>query len=423
MYGRDISILLLAALALCLLILFERLNLGPTAEFMIYALPGAAWLAVIGLGLAWVLARTTRPRLEFRRALLLVSAFGVFMALAFGIGNLFGRVGQITAMFLVVAEAFIFFGRGLMSLTGEPQRRAFAAGGALLAACFALNAHFFFNPSFWYEPDPEIDSESQTQPRIERDQLAFDQGLRVESSLRALQRDPASQAQVFFVGFAGHGEQRVFAGEIDTAAKQVAARYGDGLRSLRLVNDRRDLERHPWASVSALNATLRGLPRVMDVERDVLFLALSSHGSEDGYLSVSNGLPFTHDLHAGDLARMLRESGIRWKVIVISACHAGSFIEELKDENTIVLTAAAAERTSFGCSDDRDLTYFGEAFYRDALPGAGSLREAFEVARASIARREKTEGISVSDPQAHFGAAMDRKLAEIEARRAPGTGK
>ena len=68
-----------------------------------------------------------------------------------------------------------------------------------------------------------------------------------------------------------------------------------------------------------------------------------------------------------------------------------------------MITAAAADKTSFGCSDDRDMTYFGEAFYRDALPSATTLQEAFERARTAIANREKQEHQTPSDPQAFFG--------------------
>ena len=147
----------------------------------------------------------------------------------------------------------------------------------------------------------------------------------------------------------------------------------------------------------------------MNTERDVLFLALSSHG--DVYtLIVSHGALMLQDLAAADLAAALKESGIKWRVIVISACHAGSFIDELRNPNTIVITASAADKTSFGCSDERFLTYFGEAFYRDALPGAKSLRDAFETAKAAdIGAREKREDIEeASDPQAFFGEAIER---------------
>jgi len=147
---------------------------------------------------------------------------------------------------------------------------------------------------------------------------------------------------------------------------------------------------------------------------DVLFLALSSHGSEDGSISVSNVGRAPAELSASALADMLKEAKIPWKVIVISACYAGGFIDALRDEHTIVLAAAAQDRTSFGCADDRDLTYFGEAFYRDSLPHATGLRAAFDAARQAIARREKQEQVEASDPQAYYGKQMEAKLATLE---------
>ena len=111
----------------------------------------------------------------------------------------------------------------------------------------------------------------------------------------------------------------------------------------------------------------------MNIDRDVLFLSISSHGAEDASIVVSNSELPLEDLTDEDLADALRESGIKWRVIIISACYAGGFIESLSDPRTVVITASAADRTSFGCSNDRDLTYFGEAFYRDALPGSRSL--------------------------------------------------
>jgi hypothetical protein len=411
--GRDSTIALLGLTALVLMISFQRAT-HSSAEFMWYALPSVAWFACIGLLVAWAFSRAARPAIPFRRSLVLVTGFSVFAALALGIGQWFGKAGEIAALFILAGEAFIFFSRGLTAVTGKPQRRAFMAGAATLIACALLNAHYFFSPSFWYEPEAEFGATDEDAPRLEREQLIFDQALIVEQSVQALRRAESPATQFFFLGFAGYGEQRVFAEEIDVAARRVHERFGTDTRSLRLVNDRRDPEKFPWASSSALSSSLRGMGRVMDVENDVLFLALSSHGSEEGYISVNDGQPFTRDLYALDLARMLRESGIRWKVIVVSACHAGTFIEPLKDENTIVITAAAADRTSFGCSDDRDLTYFGEAFYRDALPDSANLRAAFENARAAIGKREGTEGITRSNPQAYFGAAIERKLAELE---------
>ena len=106
----------------------------------------------------------------------------------------------------------------------------------------------------------------------------------------------------------------------------------------------------------------------MNRDEDVLFLALSSHGSRDSTIAVSNTGMTEQGLSARTLAELLEESGIKWRVIVVSACFSGAFVKPLSDDHTIVITAASKSRSSFGCSDQRDLTYFGEAFYRDALP-------------------------------------------------------
>ena len=141
-------------------------------------------------------------------------------------------------------------------------------------------------------------------------------------------------------------------------------------RALSLINDQRDLDGAPLASVSGLRYALRGLARRMNLDRDVLFLVISSHGATDPAIAVSNSDLPLNDMTDEDLADALSDAGIKWRVIIISACYAGGFIDALKNPRTIVITAAAADRTSFGCSNDRDLTYFGEAFFRDALPEA-----------------------------------------------------
>ena len=198
----------------------------------------------------------------------------------------------------------------------------------------------------------------------------------------------------------------------------VDERYGIAGRRVLLVNDRRDFDRHPLASRTALARTLAGIGARMNRDHDVLFLALSSHGMKNPHLVVENGALPLDELTADALAEILRASRIRWKVLVISACYAGAFIEPLRDANTVIITAAAPDRMSFGCNDQRALTYFGEAFYRDALPGAASLREAFDLAVADIERRERAAGLKPSQPQAHFGAAIEHKLVELETVRA-----
>lgn len=239
------------------------------------------------------------------------------------------------------------------------------------------------------------------------------QPARIEAAVASM-APRSGDTSLFMVGFAGVGRQKVFAGEIGLAAKVIGDRYGTAQRTLLLVNDQRDLESHPLASVTGLKLALADIGKRMDRERDALILFISSHGSQEPAISVSNGMLPLNDLTGKDLKAALEEARIRWRVIIISACHAGAFIPYLNDDHTIVITAAAPDRTSFGCSNDRDLTYFGEAFIRDALPASPTLRAAFEQARASIAVREKVEGQTPSMPTAFFGAAMEEKLQALE---------
>ena len=244
----------------------------------------------------------------------------------------------------------------------------------------------------------------------------------VNAQIARFPQDANATSRVFFVGFASYGEERVFAEEIKLAARRVGEIYGSAARSVLLINDRRDVKTYPLASVSSLRYTLKALSTAMNRDDDVLFLALSSHGSPDATIEVSNEGMTPQPLSAQTLAELLADSGIRWKVIVVSACFSGTFIKPLADDHTIVITAAAKNRSSFGCSDTRELTYFGEAFYREALPSSTDLRAAFDTAREEIRLREKAEGFKPSKPQASFGELMEAKLKEIESARAPAPG-
>ena len=250
-------------------------------------------------------------------------------------------------------------------------------------------------------------------PRVIPQELVDRQPAMIDAQVRAMSERSPSGPQGYFLGFAGVGEERVFAQEIQLARQRLGARFGIADRSLLLVNDQRDLEAHPLASAAALRYALKALGKVMD-DDDVLFLALSSHGWKDATLAISNAGMRPDALSAKQLAQILQEAGIRWRVILVSACYAGSFIKPLADDHTILITAAAKNRPSFGCGADSELTYFGEAFYRDALPEAPTLRRAFEAAKLEIAAREKAEGERASNPQSWFGELMEQKLATLD---------
>jgi len=152
----------------------------------------------------------------------------------------------------------------------------------------------------------------------------------------------------------------------------------------------------------------------MDPARDVLVLMLTSHGSPEDGIALTNGEVVDDDLSPEDVRQVLDEAGIHWRIIVASACYAGIFVKPLKNDSTLILTAADSRHSSFGCADDRELTYFGEALLKDALPPLCSLELAFDEARDIIKTREREEGEVHSHPQIFIGDRMREKLRSVE---------
>jgi hypothetical protein len=382
----------------------------PDPEFFLANTPLLAWYAVAILALAGLLRWRSAPAPSFAAALALaVGSIPIPLLLASVAAYLSTR--WLCGLALIAAAyGLIYLARGLRSLTGQPQRMAALCGGVFVAAFIWASDALDVIPDVWAAAELNAPIASTDEALADAEGILFDQSGRIDGLLADINAASGVKTQAFFLGFAGVGDEKVFAQEIGLASRVLGERYDIGKRSLSLINDERDLERAPLASVTALRYALHGLGQRMNVDRDVLFLSISSHGSQDPAIAVSNSqLPF-NDMAPRDLAEALRQSGIKWRVIIISACYAGGFIDTLKSPTTAIITAAAADRTSFGCGTASDLTYFGEAFYRDALPEAKSLRAAFDQAKAAIAARERREHQESSKPQAFFGAQMEAKL-------------
>jgi hypothetical protein len=433
------------SLALAAWVIVDRLQWGAGVEFDAFGIATLALAALLLLALAYLMARLSRPALPMRATLLIAVAPLTLLILAAALIERYaaGR-WQPLATLLLAGVVLLYAAHSLRVLSGRWQLRALLAASALLGGYLWLGQRMDLRPTLWAPPDNVAEADAPMSPQV-AESLLFDARTRLDEALEkvagsdggvngaggvngvsgvsGVSRGGGSRADgggysVFFVGFAGVSSQKVFAEEIKLAAHVVGERFDSDARQLLLINDHRDVDSYPLASVSALRYALAGIAGKMNLQRDVLFLALSSHGSEEPLLSVSNGILPLEQLSADELASALHDSGIRWRVIVISACHAGAFIEPLKDADTVVITAAAADRTSFGCSDDRELTYFGEAFYRDALPRAKSLQDAFALTRSAIAARERAEKVTPSDPQAYFGPGIAQRLAQ-QPMRAP----
>ncbi|HMK87976.1 MAG TPA: C13 family peptidase [Steroidobacteraceae bacterium] len=406
----------LACVSLALWVGLDRVRAGSGAEFQLWDTLTVSIYALLVLGLAFTLSRCARPRIALRSALFVVAALlPIVIAVSFlidlGPDDDMALAGRI----LLGSYALAYLAAGSRSLAGRFQVRATLASILLLGAFFTYSEIEELSAALWAPAAADEEDEAQM-PASVAETLLFDQRAQIDQAVEQMSVVSGNAPAVFFVGFAGVASQRVFAEEIKLASRVVGKRFAVADRKLLLVNDRRDLDTYPIATAAGLKYALAAVADRMNTDRDILFLALSSHGSPDSELAVSNGTLPLEQLSVDDLRAALSDSGIKRRIIVISACYAGSFIDSLKNPDTIVIAAAAANKTSFGCSDDRDLTYFGEAFYRDALPTATTLEDAFERTKAAIAAREREEHETPSEPQAFFGENLRELLEKASVR-------
>ncbi len=237
--------------------------------------------------------------------------------------------------------------------------------------------------------------------------LLYQQPRLLDGKLNTLQAQRPEVSDLYFVGFAGYGWQDVFMKEMNTVRDLFDSRFDTRGRSLALINNTQTQASAPIATTTALQAALAHVGDLIDPEEDVLFLFVTSHGSDQpAYVSVDHdGLELTQ-LTPDRLKAALAATPIKWKVIVVSACYSGSFIPALRDDNSLVITASRADRNSFGCDAKNSMTDFGRAYFAEALKQTTSFTAAFKLASQRIAAREKAEGLTPSQPQMSMGKAF-----------------
>jgi Peptidase C13 family len=180
--------------------------------------------------------------------------------------------------------------------------------------------------------------------------------------------------KVTVLAFGLFGAQSVFESEAKGAADIVAHQL-----DANTVVVRANTRRHGDVTTGSIEDALQSAAKGMDRENDVLFLVLTSHGSRAGLAVQADRREET--LSPATLAGMLGRTGVQHRIVIISACYSGVFIGPLANDNTLVITAADTDHSSFGCQDKVKWTYFGDAFFNRALRHTADLRSAFATAR------------------------------------------
>ena len=270
-------------------------------------------------------------------------------------------------------------------------------------------------------PDSSVCQSSQ-EPQLNSPEELAETAIYLQSELLAKALAPITQSHsntinMYSLLIAGDGDQEVFRSEIESIKNIVNENYSTESQEITLVNSREAIDTYPLATKTSIAKSLHRLAENMNREQDILLFYITSHGSEKAKVSLDQKGLVLGDMESDWLAEELSKTGIQWKVLIVSACYSGTFIPALADEKTLVITAAAADRNSFGCSDDNDMTWFGRAFFKQSLQGSGEFIEAYHNAVAIVETWETEQDVDPSKPQIKAGAEIADYLEKWRQQR------
>jgi hypothetical protein len=156
---------------------------------------------------------------------------------------------------------------------------------------------------------------------------------------------------------------------------------------------------------AGLNHVLAAVGRMRPAAGEGCLVFATSHGAfEQGLVLVPSESFLTPAALDGALAA---GCGNAPTVVVISGCFSGGFARPpMARANRIVLTAARADRSSFGCGAGFQYTVYDRCLLR-AMDHATTWRAAYGLIEACVATRERALQFRPSEPQAWFGDAVE----------------
>lgn len=239
---------------------------------------------------------------------------------------------------------------------------------------------------------------------------------RLATAISALQPQKPGVVDAYVISI-GLDSDPVFGREAGEAAKVLSRRYGAAGRTLFLAAGADNAATGaPQGSPPNFATALAAVAAKMNLKEDVLILFATTHGdpvSGLAYRDTNRGIGM---IAPQRLAELLDDLGIQRRMVLLSACYSGVFMPMLTNEQSVIITAAASTRTSFGCAPGNDWTFFGDALVNNALRKSQPFEKATAEAVLLISNWEAALKLVPSRPQIFVGEKAGEWLAPLEAR-------
>ena len=308
--------------------------------------------------------------------------------------------------------------------------RLFAALAFLLPA--AALTQSFQPPRHIASPGPLLEGVSPGEVlvradagmQIERERTPaqeLEEHRKLDRALKALAPQRPGVVDAYVVSIALDSDP-VFGREARAAGDVLQRRFGAQGRTIVLAGtDGSGPSALPRGTPNSFGVALARISELMNEKEDALILYTTSHGAPFGlyYHDADNGYGAVSPTR---LSLILAQLGISNRLLILSACYSGIFVQPLQSETSAIVTAASSDRTSFGCAAENDWTFFGDAMINHALRKPQPLAAAFNEAETLVAGWERSMRFVPSQPQISIGSrmawldALERRMPRAVAR-------
>lgn len=216
--------------------------------------------------------------------------------------------------------------------------------------------------------------------------------------------------KLWFAGFGFHSGSNAFRGDVLLTESRLREKYP---QTLSLVFDntlQQEKIETPFAHLGSLTDSVKTIASQVK-KGDIVTIMLSTHGYTKLLATQIGGRDYASilDYHLASALAPLKDTPT---ILIISACHSGSLIPTLKNENRIILTAAAENKVSYGCQPLAKNTFFIDALFGDKHDGKLSLVDEFEMTKKRISALEAKVKLDPSEPQIFIGEKMKALAAK-----------
>jgi hypothetical protein len=313
--------------------------------------------------------------------------------------------------YVILAWMFIVAIRAVY-LCADPlgaRRHLFAVLGGVL-----LIAPLWFAPllgpldPWWREFDASPAGNDAINPASEAVLAA--QEFMMDRALDSLEDERPGVTDLYFVGFAPDARRPGFATDVDNAQRTMDERWNTNARSVVLVNSPVTVAERPFATVTHLRKVLLEIGDVIDADDDVVMVYLTGASGDDHSLTAVNPPLELVSLSPQGLRQLFEAAGIRWRIVVVSTCHSGAWIDALKDDETMVIASSGTDVRGADCAGGITPGAFGDAFFGKAMRSSDDVAHAFDVARKQLVEQRAPE------PVMSIGAAIGEHLKSLRSK-------